>query len=297
MRAANEEWAAEHGLQPDPYEGMDAGEYTSIDYPAPPSPTSWYPPQPPMTRHGPNPNRFRPQHPQSRYQRGPPRAPRQRYEYRPPRTPRTRRTRYRPPQKTIGDVYGERGPPPPPNHANRDQTKVPLVPQHSRRLPNTSIETDRRHSKPLGSWRERPPHPHPPRHIRSRSDSLDWREARPGRPISFKTPSPSPTDPGTVLPPPRTPPKPVSAPQENFKLSSLIEQAATALKQIIFISRKLISRVNAERRIAHKISSTVGQCSLDTPQRNRPGRTFLERGPPVTGCHTMSPSSLVSSHT
>jgi hypothetical protein len=287
LQAADEEWAADHEGGPGVDEEVDTGEYLQGTYSTPPSPaaylppqplpTPWYPTQPPTTSYRPRSNQFRPPQPHSRYYRDPPRAPRQRREYRPPCTPKTRRERYRPPRRTICDVYGERGPPPPPNRVDRhryvpptrhSRVQTPQRPRESTPRPRSPASPtqspfparnehpthpNRHRSTSPGSWRERPPHPHPPFRIQNRSDSPDWREARPDRPISFKTPSSPPVDLSTTPVPPLTPPKSIPDSRGISDLDSLVAQATSALRSITSIAQKLIRRVNAERRIAHKI--------------------------------------------
>jgi hypothetical protein len=275
MQAADEEWAAAYAAGPNLLEEQDTGMCNYTTYSPPPSPTSWHPTQPQTTSYHPIPNHSQSQHPHPRYYRDPPRAPRQRYEYRPPRPTRTRRERYRPPPRGVDNRHSERRPPRPPYRVDHTRyvppsrhphIQTPQRPQEStprppKPTPPTRNPTparseypkhpERPRSTPPGSWRERPPHPHPPRHTRSRSDSLDWREARPGRPISVK-PSPSPpTNLEPILKPPTTP-KISSAPPITPDLESLVIQASMALQGIIGIAGKLVRRVNAQRRIAHK---------------------------------------------
>jgi hypothetical protein len=203
------------------------GMYTA-NYPSPPPPTPWYPPQPPTTSHRPRRHRFRSERPRPRYQRD---------EYRPPRPRRVALPN--PPSNQFRRVYGERGPPPRPNHPVQPR----YVPPHLR---TTSP----------GNWRERPPHPHPSHHVRSRSDSPNWREAHPGRPTSFKSPPPSPSpSPPNPLPapqPPSAPSDPTPTTHDTSDLSSLIKEVTSALRTITSLAQKLIRRANAERRIAHK---------------------------------------------
>jgi hypothetical protein len=262
-------------------------------YPAPqPPPTSWHPRKSPNTSYQPRVNHPRPYPPHSRYQRGPTRAPRQHHEYRPPRIARTPRVRYRPPRRTVFDKYGERGPPPPPNLTNGDRVKPRSAPRHSLRLPKVSYETlhgpnetGQSHPKSPGSWRERPPHPHPPRHVSTRSDSPNWREAHPGRPISFKSPPSSPVDPNPTSESPPTDPQLIPALRTSPDLESLVKQTVLALRSIMVIAEKLVRRVNAERRIAHR---TQGHFRVHEDVHGSVSRTQLPtfpswRGPPVLG--------------
>jgi hypothetical protein len=257
LRAADGDWAAEHEGGLEPYQGIGTGVYLHPNHSPPPSPTSWYPPQPqpPPTSirlfQTPNTSRAHTNH----YHYPAPllfphyRTPRHRHERRPPRT---RRDHYRPPRQTISDKHGERGPLPPLNITDRAWERPRSPPRHLR-LPKVSIETDWRHLTSPGSWRERPPHLHPPRHTRTRSDSPDWRNAHPGRPISFKSPMPPPTASEPISEPPTTQ-KFISAPPITSDLNSLVKQASTALRNIITVAEKLVRRVNAERRIAHSSS-------------------------------------------
>jgi hypothetical protein len=257
MQVVDEAWAADYEGEPSLYEELGTGMYTNTTYSPPPSPTPWYPPQPPTTRYSPKPNQFRPPHPHFSYQQGPSRAPRQRREYRPPRTPKPRRERYRQPRCTIGNRYEERGPPPRPNRADQGHgtpTHPSTLPPPLRSLSNETPRPERRPRTPSGSWRERPPHPHPSPSTQKRSDSPNWREARPGRPTSFKTPSSPPMDSNTLPKTPPASPKAILATRTTPNLDSLIKQAATALKSIVIIAEKLVRRANAERRIAHRSS-------------------------------------------
>jgi hypothetical protein len=311
LRAADGDWTAEHEGGLEPYQEIGTGVYLHPNHSPPPSPTSFWLPQPPPTSVQPSqtPNTSRApgyhyHYPASllfpHY-----RPPRQRREYRPPRTPKMRRERYHLPRCTIGNKYGERGPPQPPNPTNRDWTR----PRHPPRLPKVSPEAlqppnkaNRYRSTSPGSWRERPPHlnhsnpcrttsicpptlspspkslsnetpgpnrhrstspgsrrdrpshPHPSPSTQRRSDSPNWRSARPGRPISFKMPSSPPMDSSTIPLLPPTSLKPTLTTLTTPNLDSLIKQAATALKNIIIIAEKLVRRANAERRISHRSS-------------------------------------------
>ena len=126
-----------------------------------------------------------------------------------------------------------------------------------------------------GSWRDRPPHLQRPR--RSPSDSPNWREARPDRPVSFKSPSPPPAVPSPTLNPPVAPPKPLLPTHSKSDLPALVYQVTITLQGIMAIAQKLVRRVNAARRIAHKTQrcrSTVHE----VVHRNAPCVSSLEGG-------------------
>ena len=112
MQTANTEWAAAYEGGPDWSEAGDGGEYTGTGYLPPPPPTSWNPPQPPTTSYAP------PSHPYLtsilflHYRPDQQRALCRKRKHRPPYASTPCRDRYRPPQRTIGDVYSERGLPP-----------------------------------------------------------------------------------------------------------------------------------------------------------------------------------------
>jgi hypothetical protein len=263
MQAVDGEWAADHEGGPELYEELATGMYVHPNYIPPPSPTPWRLPQPLNPGFTATPNHSRPPPPHIRYQGHQPRAPRHRYGYRPRYTTSTPRERYRRPRLTIGDVYGKRGlriPLSQPDREHEAPTRPSTPSPPLRSLSNETQQPNQGYSTLMGCRRDRPPHPHPIIPIRSRSDSPDWREARPGRPISFKTPPSTPTNPNTtleLLPEPIPTPKPALISLGTSNLSSLVTQASTALQSIITIVQKLTRRVNAERRIAHR-SSVVG---------------------------------------
>jgi hypothetical protein len=68
MSAVDEEWAAGIMGEPYLYEEMHTGMYASTTYSPLPSPTPWYPPQPPNSSYKPKPNHFRHPHPHFSYQ-------------------------------------------------------------------------------------------------------------------------------------------------------------------------------------------------------------------------------------
>ena len=118
-------------------------------------------------------------------------------------------------------------------------------------------------SQVSNSWRDLPPHKNPQNHTQKCSDSPNWHEAHPGRPVSFRSPSPqlrkSPDSPSNLRKnfihtpePPATPSKYSSEFQPGRELNSLIQHTADALRSIVQVVEKLIWQVNAEHQLAQK---------------------------------------------
>jgi hypothetical protein len=271
------EWAIEDQLRAELQGNGVTGEYKSAIYPPPPPTPSVRPSQTPNTSRAPAYNYYYPSSLLFPHYR----PPRQRREYQPPRTSKTRRERYRPPRHTVDNGYRERGPPPPPNHVNRHRSQPRTPKNEAPTHPSTTLGSERRHLTPTGSWRDRPPHPHPSSSTRRRSDSPNWREARPGRPTSFKCPSSPPADSSTIPQPPSAPPKPTPTPCNTSDLNSLIKQVTSALQSITALAQKLIRRVNAQRRIAHKSQQQDFRCArprIETCLVHTPHVSSLEGG-------------------
>ena len=119
-----------HVLAPDPSWNSRCT-YVCAPAPAhfpPPSPTSPHLPQPPTTSHVPTSHPYPASFLFPHYRRDHQRAPRRKCEHRPPYQSTPRRERCHPPRHTIGDVYGDRGPPPRPNNLDRTQYRPPHRP-------------------------------------------------------------------------------------------------------------------------------------------------------------------------
>jgi hypothetical protein len=107
--------------------------------------------------------------------------------------------------------------------------------------------------------RDPPPHRDPPSQAPRPSDSPNWRAHSPNRPPTSRSPSPSPQPPMT---PPASPSHPPEAPPITLQhhpesrlgseLVSLIKATSDALRGIALVAEKLVRRVNAERRLAHR---------------------------------------------
>jgi hypothetical protein len=115
-----------------------------------------------------------------------------------------------------------------------------------------------------------PPHIDTPNYNLKRSDSPNWREAHPERPISFRSPSPlPPKSPTPSSTPTRTPKRPQTPPaqtpesQLSGELNTLIKNTAEALRAIIRVSEKLVRQVNAGRRLAHRSKQSTGSLCED----------------------------------
>jgi hypothetical protein len=129
--------------------------------------------------------------------------------------------------------------------------------------------------------------------VPKRSDLPNWREAHPGRPISFRNPSPPPSEPSspkttTFRAPEITPIIQQQHPEPRLgsKLISLIKTTTEALQSIIRVAERLVRQVNAERRLAHKSQRTTWSLREDTHGNTARSRLPVfpsGRGVPVTG--------------
>jgi len=268
------------------------GEYVQTTYspaPAPPPPAPWYPPQPPtsdypppQTHYAPTLNWYNPQ--RSRYT---PRRPHFRPHTRPPPT---RHDRFENRTGHVTAVYRNQHRAPTRSNQTGPPRYVPPALRNDHRTFRGSQLPNPRHST---DWRDPPPHRSPSRSTPKRADSPNWREAHPGQPTSFRSPSPplpkSPTPPPTqthILKQPRTPPVQTPESQLSRELNSLIKNAAEALRTIVQVSEKLVRQVNAGRRLAHKFQQSSwclhedvhGDLACSSPPASPSGR-----GVSVTG--------------
>ena len=271
------------------------GEYMLASYPPAPSPTPWYPPPPPTTRHRRPRTNYTPNHawynpPRTHYTpRRPPSRPytRPQRARRPPRENRTghvtetRRARFRATTRAVHP-----GPP-------------LYVPPALRGDGETPHESRRRTPWSQDVRRDPPPHKDPLQSLPRHSDSPNWRTLSPNRPITFRSPPASPQPP---TPPANSPPAsptrsfhpeiPPATPQHHLEselgseLIALIKATSNALQGIALVAEKLIRRVNAERRLAHKSKGMTWSSREDTCGNAvclQPPAFPPVRGAPVTG--------------
>jgi len=271
------------------------GEYIHSNYPPAPSPAPWHPPHPPTSDYTRPRTRYTPKH--AWY--NPPRAPRT--SRRPPFRPyaRPQRARRAPRENRTGHVTATRtdrfrattrathiGPP----------LYVPPALRGSSRTSHRSQQSNPRHS---GDWRDPPPHKKFQNASKKRSDSPNWRAPSPNRPTSFRNPPASPQPPASPAnSPPASPTRslrpeiPPTVQQHHFEsqlgseLIALVKTTSEALRSIAQVAEGLIRRVNAERRLAHKLQRMTWSSREDTRGNAvclQPPAFPPVRGAPVTG--------------
>jgi hypothetical protein len=272
--------------------GLDTqGEYTPANYP--PSSSSTYPAPlqqpPPITIYVPP--RINYEHPRDRY-----RPPRTRYtSQRPPYRPRTRPQRERRPprENQLSHVTATR------HDDFRATTRVvPAGPPKYVPPALRDIKGTPRCSFQQNPWsqtfrRDPPPHRDPQNQVPRPSDSPNWRAHSPNRPATSRSLSPPPQPPMT---PPASPSHPLEMPhvapqrhpesQLGSELVALIKATSDALRGIALVAEKLVRRVNAERRLAHRprrISWSLRGDAHGNTVRPQPPVFPSGRGVPVTG--------------